>query len=380
MYKYLPIEQAKVGDIVEAVDTKHNVTAGKLYVILPDSKNNSIGHYINDLGKHSAGFNPYKDYWKLVATKPGSQAKVGDTVFCIQDTKGDCKYGNSFVVDNIHGDYLGPAAGTLFSRGTSQPNWSWPSEYFVVLCKEEEKLTIRRNLAFYKQSGEPWTKKDYENICAYCKFKPYHEYRCTKARYTYIFDSGTGYDTPYESWSNINDGKQETHANFKNCKQIAYEDIFGNLTISMQEFDRMLGIPPLTIPDDKDFDNFFNSTRYKEDQSFLNSLDYIEKINQTQKENSMNSLQQLLCQIFGAEKPTTDYDNRKQLMVVIYSLDGKMVATATADSVEQVAAEVKRNPTLWGCKVLTYKLSKEIFVDVPISIGKVKVASESDEE
>ena len=94
----------------------------------------------------------------------------------------------------------------------------------------------------------------------------------------------------------------------------------------------------------------------------------------------MNSLQQLLCQIFGAEKPTTDYDNRKQLMVVIYSIDGKMVATATADSTEQVAAEVKRNPTLWGCKVLTYKLSKEIFVDVPVSIGKAKVAAESDEE
>ena len=123
-----------------------------------------------------------------------------------------------------------------------------------------------------------------------------------------------------------------------------------------------------TIPD-------FNSTRYKEDQAFLASLDYTEKINQHKKENSMNSLQQLLCQIFGAEKPTTDYDNRKQLMVIVYSLDGKMVATATADSVEQVAAEVKRNPTLWGCKVLTYKLNKELFVDVSVSIEKARIAS-----
>lgn len=379
MYKYLPIEQAKVGDIVEVIDSKNNTTAGKLYAILPGSKNNSIGHFINDLGKPSDGINLCKDYWKLVATKPGSCAKVGDTVFCIKDTYGDCKYGNSFIVDTIHGDYLGPTPGTLFTGGISQPKWSWKSEYFVVLCKEEEKPTIRRNLAFYKQSGEPWTPENYKNICTYCDVKPYHEYRCTKAKYKYIFDSGTGYDTPYESWSNINDGKQETHANFKNCKQIAYEDIFGNLTMSMQEFDRMLGIPPLTIPDDKAFDKFFNSTRYKEDQAFLASLDYTEKINQNQKENSMNSLQQLLCQIFGAEKPTTDYDNRKQLMVIVYSLDGKMVATATADSVDQVTTEVKRNPTLWGCKVLTYKLSKEIFVDVPVSIGKAKVASESDE-
>ena len=376
MYKYLPIEQAKVGDVVEAINTGNGATAGKLYAILPGSRNHSIGHYINDLGKNSDGINPYHKHWKLLATKPGSCAKVGDTVFCIQDTKGDCKYGNSFIVDNIHGDYLGPAPGTLFSRGTSQPNWSWPSEYFVVLCKEEEKPTIRRNLAFYKQSGEPWTKKDYENICTYCKVKPYHEYRCTKANYTYIFDSGAVYDTPYESWSNINDGKQKTHINFKNCKQVAYEDIFPEEQILTNPCKEVFinGCAEI-IPHD-----FFNSTRYKEDQAFLASLDYTEKINQTQKENSMNSLQQLLCQIFGAEKPTTDYDNRKQLMVVIYSLDGKMVATATADSVDQVAAEVKRNPTLWGCKVLTYKLNKEIFVDVPISIGKAKVASESDEE
>lgn len=259
MYKYLPIEQAKVGDVVEALDDTNNTTKGKLYVILPGSKNHSIGHFINDLNKPSDGINPYKDYWKLLATKPGSQAKVGDTVFCIQDTSGDCKLGDLFIVDNIRNGCLGPSPGTLFTGGTSQPNWSWASEYFVILCKEEEKPIIRRNLN--------------------------------------------------------------------------------------------------AIP-----------TRTK-----LN-------LNQTQKENSMNSLQQLLCQIFGAEKPTTDYDNRKQLMVTVYSLDGKMVATATADSVDQVTTEVKRNPTLWGCKVLTYKLNKEIFVDVPVSIGKAKVASESDEE
>lgn len=364
MLKYLPIEQAKVGDVVEALNSNDNTTKGKLYVILPGSKNHSIGHFINDLNKPSDGINPYKDYWKLLATKPGSQAKVGDTVFCIQDTSGDCKLGDLFVVDNIKNGCLGPSPGTLFTGGTSQPNWFWTSECFVVLCKEEEKPTIRRNLAFYKRSGESWTKEEYENICTCCKVKPYHEYRCTKAKYKYIFDSGTGYDTPYESWSNINDGKQETHVNFKNCKQIAYEDIFESLHMTMQEFDTMLDIPASTTSDDIASDDFFDFLNYKP----------------TQKENTMNDLQQLLLSIFGAEKPTTDYDKRAQLLVVVYSLDGKKVATATADSVDQVTTEVKRNPTLWGCKVLTYKLSKEIFVDVPVSITKAKVASESDEE
>lgn len=370
MYKYLPIEQAEVWDVVEALDDTNNTTKGKLYVILPGSKNLSIGHFIDDLGKPSDGIIPSKYYWKLLATKPGSQAKIGDTVFCIKDTRGDCEYGNSFIVDNIHGDYLGPAPGTLFSGGTSQPNWAWPSEYFVVLCKEEEKPTIRRNLAFYKRSGLPWTDTELNEIGKYCG-SPSFTGLTNYANYKFIFDDASDSKFMYP-WV-----RQENNANFKNCKQVAYEDIFGNLTMSMQEFDRMLGIPPLTIPDDKTFDKFFNSTRYKEDQAFLNSLDYTEKINQPKKENSMNSLQQLLCQIFGAEKPTADYDNRKQLMVIVYSLDGKMVATATADSVEQVASEVKRNPQLWGCKVLTYKLNKELFVDVPVSIEKAYIDPEA---
>ena len=94
----------------------------------------------------------------------------------------------------------------------------------------------------------------------------------------------------------------------------------------------------------------------------------------------MNDLQQLLLSIFGAEKPTTDYDKRPQLLVVVYSLDGKKVATTTANSVEQVASEVNRNPQLWGCKVLTYKLNKELFVDVPVSIEKARIASTVEQE
>ena len=42
MYKFLPIEQAKVGDVVEALDDTDNTTKGKLYVILPGSKNHAI--------------------------------------------------------------------------------------------------------------------------------------------------------------------------------------------------------------------------------------------------------------------------------------------------------------------------------------------------
>ena len=282
MYEYLPIEQAKVGDIVECIkDLPSTFTAGKLYQVKePENKWGDLDIVEDDKGSKTNGW-AHKNF-KLIKTKPGHKAQIGDTVFCIANTDGNCKQGESFIVHDIDENYLSPPPGILFNGLTSKESWAWSKKYFVVLCKKEQIFTSQ-------------------------------------------------------------------------CKEI------------------FLNGCPETIPD-------FNSTKYKEDQAFLASLDYTEKINQTQKENSMNSLQQLLCQIFGAEKPTTDYDNRKQLMVIVYSLDGKMVATATADSVEQVADEVKRNPTLWGCKVLTYKLNKELFVDVPVSIEKARIASAVEQE
>ena len=241
MYKYLSIEQARVGDVVEAVKTIDKVTKGSLYTILPSSTNISIGHYINDEGEHTDGINLSSEYWKLIATKPGSEAKIGDTVVCVKDTRGDCKINNSFIVAVLSDIGLGPVKGTKFGNTHSKAGWGWLKADFLVLCKADE-------------------------------------------------------------------------------------------------------------------------------------------LEQPQKENTMNELQQLLSTIFGAEKPTTDYDKRPQLLVVVYSLDGKKVATATADSVDQVADEVKRNPSLWGCRVLTYKLGKELFVDVPVTITNAKVAAESDEE
>ena len=280
MYKYLSIEQARVGDVVEAVKTIDKVTKGSLYTILPSSTNSSIGHYINDEGEHTNGINLSSEYWKLIATKPGSEAKIGDTVVCVKDTRGDCKINNSFIVAVLSDIGLGPVKGTKFGNTHSKAGWGWLKADFLVLCKADE------------LEQQPTTR----------------------------------------------------HTIGDNCE---WED-------------KLLMTGTST--------------------SCYLTATYAIQTNQSQKENTMNELQQLLSTIFGAEKPTTDYDKRPQLLVVVYSLDGKKVATATADSVDQVADEVKRNPSLWGCKVLTYKLNKELFVDVPVSITKAKIATASDEE
>ena len=91
------------------------------------------------------------------------------------------------------------------------------------------------------------------------------------------------------------------------------------------------------------------------------------------KEKSM-TIQQLLQTLFGAEKPTTDYDKRPAILVVAYNRNGSQMGTAVADTLDDVKSKVADTPELWGCKVLTYTLDQEVSVDVPVKTTKAKVA------
>ena len=87
-----------------------------------------------------------------------------------------------------------------------------------------------------------------------------------------------------------------------------------------------------------------------------------------------SSIQQLLTALFGAEKPTTDYDRRPAFLVVAYDRDGSQIGTATADSVDAVKEKVANTPELWGYKVLTYSLDQEVTVKAPVKASKAKLA------
>lgn len=87
---------------------------------------------------------------------------------------------------------------------------------------------------------------------------------------------------------------------------------------------------------------------------------------QQPKEIPTMKLQDLINQIFG----TTDYESKPNLLVVVYNAEGDEIATATADSIEDVTAKVQSNPKLWGCKLVTYKLHKEVTTEVPVTITK----------
>lgn len=83
------------------------------------------------------------------------------------------------------------------------------------------------------------------------------------------------------------------------------------------------------------------------------------------KEPTMD-IQQLLESIFGSVKPTTDYDKRPPVLVVAYNRDGSQMGTATAPSLQAVKDKIADTPELWGCKVLTYRIDKEVSVKVPV--------------
>lgn len=252
------------------------------------------------------------------------------------------------------------------------------------------KAHLKRNLAFYKRSGKPWTEEEFQNIVKYCGYET--DARISSYVYEkFIFDDGSSSRFMY-TWV-----KHEKHKNFSNCVQVAYEDIFHPQRVAVVTKDvggHPVGsriIPTngkwvlLDKPNGASYNHIIgNSCEWEDTGITITQNPYSEvplvaerSIESQSKENTMNDLQQILSQIFGAEKPTTDYDKRPQLLVVVYSLDGKKVATTTANSVEQVAYEVKRNPQLWGCKVLTYKLNKELFVDVPVSIEKAYIDPEA---
>ena len=113
---------------------------------IPDMPNGQIAialgkEYVKTYTKQSWG-TCYSE-WRAIETKPGSEAKVGDTVYCIKDTCGDCQVHDSFLVSDIKmHKFLGPQQGhALLNKKITEKNWKWSSDVFVVLIKAEEAST-----------------------------------------------------------------------------------------------------------------------------------------------------------------------------------------------------------------------------------------------
>ena len=99
MYKYGNIEDAKPGDVLERIKKGSS-----------NEPYDQIG-YLAVVGNdypEAEGVKPSLDpnWWKLVKTKPGSEAKVGDTVIRFKDGTRTCPTGTVFTVLEIDQGYL----------------------------------------------------------------------------------------------------------------------------------------------------------------------------------------------------------------------------------------------------------------------------------
>ena len=81
---------------------------------------------------------------------------------------------------------------------------------------------MRRNLAFYKLSGKPWTYQEYLNVLNYVGDSPPPDY-IKNNELKFIFDDNSNYCFMH-NWE-----EQDRNQNFSNCRQIAYESVFGKL-------------------------------------------------------------------------------------------------------------------------------------------------------
>lgn len=190
------------------------------------------------------------------------------------------------------------------------------NKYGVDLNAKLKTPSIKRNLAFYKKSGEPWTQEELDTVLTHCGLKTGNMAEDAATR-KYIFDDSSNNNFMY-LWCN-----QEKQPNFKNCQQLPYEDIFGTTQPTKKE----------THPMPK--------------QSFSD----------------------LINSIFGSTQ--TDYDKKTKFLGVIYNNDGSEQAIFAANSIEDVETKIKSTPSLWGCKAVVYKASKEVSVDVPVVTTKV---------
>ena len=222
MYEYGNIENAKAGDVVEWVDTtrhsSHNeggcpMTLHKLYIVTNSIQNRIL--VTTDVGCTDDTW--LKDSFKLVKTKSGTEAKVGDTVIRFKGGTRTCPTGTVFTVLEVGDNSL------YYAHNLS----AFTSEC-KVLCKAstakpEPISTEKRNLAFYKRSGEPWTNQECENIVRYVG-SPYQinnkKWGNNRPTCKYWFDDGSKLFYMSDWYT------QERQSNFKNCKQVAYEDVF----------------------------------------------------------------------------------------------------------------------------------------------------------
>lgn len=151
--QYLPIQQTQENDVVQAVRDSNGFTTNKLY-ITSAPYNFSGGYRSADVGPgtinvvqddNNTGNGWGEQCFKLVKTKPGSEAKVGDICIMIHNhpNQEGPKINTTFKVIEIKASDL---VMTDIDAPIGYPTWVMPTYLFKVLYSSPTRITRTKPL------------------------------------------------------------------------------------------------------------------------------------------------------------------------------------------------------------------------------------------
>lgn len=332
MYEYLDRPPA-IGDVVECFFNTQQCKKDNLYIVTEIS---SDKRSIKAGGKAWMNFNKFK----VVKTKPATKAKVGDTVICITPTF-------QMELGGIHKGYISTVTETEYHFCVKGYNGCYTPNNWLVLCRKEPDASIkvgsyweRNYTSKFGEAGDLIEVKDVSDGQVY-----WINGVASIKRFLEQFHPRPDLDKPqllHQYWKDLYDQGVELECKWDYEKS---DNSFRPIRNSGNSFNRP-------------------GMQYRIKSSVQET---VESTNQITKEQTM-TFTQLIDKIFGQE--LTDYEKRPNFMVIAFNRDGSEKAVTSAESVEQVTQVVQANPELWGCKLVTYKMAKEVFTDVPVTVTK----------
>ena len=126
MYKYGNIEDAKEGDIIERVTEGVRATKGKLYILPKQIPKEGITVELENSRPNVY----HRRHWKLILTKPGTEAKPGDEVIYTGKHTKLLTKGDILITQNVKEKRF------LFWNPKNPDLFNQHVEYFKILQKE----------------------------------------------------------------------------------------------------------------------------------------------------------------------------------------------------------------------------------------------------
>jgi hypothetical protein len=244
---------------------------------------------------------------------------------------------------------------------------------FRPLAKAVEEVEEEQPKAFYKESGEPWTRKELSKLSTYLGINPINpsEYKLDR-KYVYNED-GDG----YFPW-----GLQHPHNVQGTYDRISYESIFDPKECCLTSFDLATAPDTIAIAGDLYDTNTCSiaaSDFYVADSDSCSTFAANNTSNQTQG-NTMNPTNVKievngklidLCPEAKAAKVKTDLQARKKYTVVVFNVDGSYSETLylnakNEDKAIAKMAKILQNPANIGKTATLHREIEILTTEIPV--------------